>query len=123
LSLNVPVQDLMLNHLMLARLDTETQQEWELNTASRADTPATAELVTFLESRCRALVLLQNTQSLKIVTANPRSTQSAGSKVSKLSYSNVATKIQCTLYNSSHKLFKCDNFLKLQPRQRLNHAK
>ena len=28
LSLNVPIQDLMLNHLMLATLDTETQREW-----------------------------------------------------------------------------------------------
>jgi len=64
LSLNVPVQDLMLNHLMRATLDSETQREWDLNTASRADTPTTAELVTFLESRCRALELLQTTQSL-----------------------------------------------------------
>jgi hypothetical protein len=29
LSLNVPVQDLMLNHLMLATLDNQTHQEWE----------------------------------------------------------------------------------------------
>jgi len=35
LSLNVPVQDLMLNHLMLATIDLETQREWELITASR----------------------------------------------------------------------------------------
>jgi len=76
LSLNVSVQDLMLNHLMLATLDTETQREWELHTASRADTPTIAELITFLESRCRALELLQNTQSLNIATANPRSTRS-----------------------------------------------
>ena len=54
LSLNVSVQDLMLNHLMLATLDAETR-EWELNTASRADTPRTAGLITFLGSRCRAL--------------------------------------------------------------------
>ena len=54
LSLNVPFQDLMLNHLMLATLDTETQQEWQLIMASCTDTPTTAELVTFLESRCRA---------------------------------------------------------------------
>jgi len=51
LSLNVPVQDLMLNHLMLATIDPETQREWELITASRADTPTTAELIPFLESR------------------------------------------------------------------------
>ena len=32
LSLNVHVQDLMLNHLMLAALDPETLREWELVT-------------------------------------------------------------------------------------------
>jgi len=42
LSLNVPVQDLMLNHLMLATIDSETQRDWELITASRADTPTAA---------------------------------------------------------------------------------
>ena len=47
-SLNVPIQDLLLNYLMLATLDKETQREWELIMASRTDTPTTAELVTFL---------------------------------------------------------------------------
>jgi hypothetical protein len=122
LSLNVPVQDLMLTHLMLATLDNQTHQEWEQITASRTDTPTTAELVTFLKSKCRALELLQNTQSLKIVTTNPRVT-SAGSKVSKPSYCNVVTPTQCTLCNDSHRLFKCDKFLKLQPRQCLNYVK
>jgi len=61
LSLNVPVQDSMLNHLMLATLDTEKQREWELITASCADIPTTAELVTFLESRCIAIELLETT--------------------------------------------------------------
>jgi hypothetical protein len=64
LSLNVSLQDLMLNHLLLASLDGVTR-EWELITSSRADTPTTAELITFLESRCRALELLQNIQSLR----------------------------------------------------------
>ena len=49
LSLNVSIQDLMLNHLMLATLDPEMQREWELIMASLTDTPTTAELVTFLE--------------------------------------------------------------------------
>jgi len=52
LELNVPVQDLMLNHLMLATMDLETQREWELIIAQRADIPLTTELVTSLESRC-----------------------------------------------------------------------
>jgi hypothetical protein len=61
LSLNVHVQELILNYLMLATLDNQTLQVWEQITASRTDTPTTAELVTFLKSKCRALELLQNT--------------------------------------------------------------
>jgi hypothetical protein len=64
------------------------------------------------------LELIQNTQSMKITTASPRVHQSAGSKFSKPSYCNIVTPSQCTLCNDSHKLFMCDNFLKLQPRHR-----
>jgi len=122
LSLNVPVQHLMLNHLMLATLDPETQREWELITASLTDTQTTAELVTFLESRCRALELLQATQSLKLVPIISRSSKSTGNKISK-SYCNVATQqLQCSLCNGSHRLLNCAKFLKMQTKQRLNHA-
>jgi hypothetical protein len=123
LTLNVPTQDLMLNNLTLATIDSETQREWELITASRADTPTTAELITFLESRCRALELLQTTQSLKAGTTTPRSSHSIRNKVTKTSYSNIATQLQCSLCNGSHRLFECDKFLKMQAKQRYNYAK
>ena len=58
------------------------------------DTP-TAELVTFLDSRCRALELLQTIQSLKSTAITLRSLQSTGGKVSKPTYTNVATQLQC----------------------------
>ena len=75
LSLNVPIQDLMLNHLMLATLDTETQREWELIMASSTDTPTTTELVTVLETRCNAFELLENVQtsSMFIALQSPHS--------------------------------------------------
>jgi len=122
LSLKVTFQDLMLNHLMLASLDAETQKEWELLMASRVDTPTTSELITYLESKCRALELIQSTQSMKVTSAPSRSSPST-SKVSKPYYSNVATQLQCPLCNGSHMLFKCDKFIKLTPRQRLTQVK
>jgi len=121
LSLNVPIQELMLNHLLLSSLDAETQREWELITASREDIPSTLHLITFLESRCGALELLQNIQSVKTVTASLRQPLTYGGKVSKPSYSNVVTQTLCTLCNGLHG-FKCDKFLKL-PQQCLHHAK
>jgi len=91
LSLNVPVQDLMLNHLAPVTLDAETQREWEMITASRADIPTTAELISFLESRCRALDLIQTTQSLK-TTTTPSWTSQSMSKVSR-SYSKCSNTV------------------------------
>jgi len=70
----------------------------------------------------RAFELLQTTQSLKVVPITARSSQLTGNKVSK-SYFNVATQLQCSLCNGSHRLFKCEKFLKKQAKQRLNHAK
>jgi len=102
LSLNVPVKDLMLNYLTLATTDPETQREWELITASRTDTPTTAEMITFLESRSRALELIHTTQSPKIIPATSRSSHTTGSKVNKHSYCNVATQLQCSFCNKSH---------------------
>jgi hypothetical protein len=43
--------------------------------------------------------------------------------VSKPTYSNVATQVQCPVCNASHRSFKCDRFIKMQPKQRLNCAK
>jgi len=123
LSLNVPVQDLKWNYLMLAAIDPETQRERELITASRTDIPTTEELVTFLESSCRAMELLQITQTLKISPATSRSTHTMRNKVSKPSHTNVATRIQCSLCNESHGLFKCNKFLRMEVKQRLNYDK
>jgi len=60
LTLNVPRQDLMLNHLMSATIAPDMQLVRELNNESRAETPK-AELITFLESRCIAYDTLQTT--------------------------------------------------------------
>jgi len=108
---------------MLATLDPETQREWELITASRIDTPSATELMTFLESRFRALELMQLTQTLKMSTSTPRSSHPMGNKVSKPLYNHVATKLQCALYKESHRLFKCEKFLRIEVKQSLNFVK
>jgi len=77
----------------------------------------------FLETKCKVLELLQNAQVPKTTTTSPRSTQPAGAKISKPSHCNLAKQVRCSLCKGSHRLFKCDQFLKLQPKQRFSHAK
>jgi len=123
LSLNVPVQELILSHLMLTIIDPETQREWELITATSTETATTGELVTFMESRCRALERIQIIQSLKIAHITSRSSHTPGIKFSKYSYSNLATQLQCCLCKETHRLFKCDKFLKMQVQQHRSYVR
>ena len=98
------------------------KQEWELHMAHQ-DIPITTEFITFLETRCKTLRLLQNAQVPTTTTASSQSTQSAAATVSQSSNCNLATQVQYSLCKGSHRLFKCDKFLKLQPKQHFNCAK
>jgi len=80
LSLNVSVQDLILNHLMLATIDPETQREWELHTTISTVTPTTAVIVTFLESRCQVVERLHITQAQKMAPVTSRASPPTGIK-------------------------------------------
>jgi len=65
---------------MLDTLVPETQREWELINAYRADTTKNAEMVTILESSSRVFVLLYTTQTMKVVPNISRSSQITGKK-------------------------------------------
>jgi len=110
LQLKAPVQDLMLNHLMLATMDPETQREWELETASRADIPLTTDLITFMESRCQALELIQTTKPAKVQPTTSRALYSTRNKVRKPTRTYVATQVQCSLCLESHNYTDVINF-------------
>ena len=103
---------------MLSTLDPETQREWELITAPRADIPLTTEM----ESKCQALELLQTTQPANVQPTTCAS-HSTRIKFSKPSHTYVATQIQCSLCRGSHRLFTCDQFLKISVQQRRNYVK
>jgi hypothetical protein len=91
LTLNVTVQDLMVNHLILASLDDQSQRDWEHFTASCSDIPTSGDLIRFLENRFRPLELIQSNQSVRALPAPLRPSQPANRKV------------------SGKKLFKCSN--------------
>ena len=108
---------------MLATIDPETQREWEHHTTTSTVTPTTAELITFLELRCQTVGRFHITQAQKLAPVTPRATPSTGRRISKPSYSNVATQLHCSLCKQSHRLFRCDQFLDMMVQQRLHHVK
>ena len=61
--------------------------------------------------------------STAVGSCTRRATPLTGCKVSKPSYSSVATQLHCSLCKQSHRLFRCDQFLDMKVQQRLNHVK
>jgi hypothetical protein len=85
LSLNVRIQDLIVNHLLLATRNPDTQKEFEIFTSTRDETPITAELIKFLEIRCKAFELIQHTQSPSSTPVSARqSTRPTNSSIYKV---------------------------------------
>jgi len=121
LALNTSMQDLKLNHLLLAVLDSETHKEWELQTATQQDIPSMSAVTDFLEARCKALELLQANQSSSSTTS--QQSPQARVKVSQLSRCNLATQEQCPLCKGTHRLFRCSKFTRMPPWQRYDYAR
>ena len=123
LTLNVPMHTLILNHLLLSALDTDTHKTWEIHAAAQEDIPSTTEVIQFLENRCKALELLQTSQLTTVTTASSKHTSvSSGNKVSHTSRCHVATSLQCPLCKESHQVYHCPKFLKWSAQQRIEFA-
>jgi len=119
LALNTSMQDLMLNHLLLSVLDSETHKEWELQTATQQDISTTSTVINFLEARCKALELLQANQS---TSTTSQQSPTSGFKVSQSSCCNLATQEQCPLCKETHRLIYCAKFKRMSPRQCKDYA-
>ena len=113
--------DLIMNHLLLSVLDSETHKEWELQTSALPDIPATPDVIKFLEDRCKALELLQANQ-LPGTSTLQRSTPT-GNKVSQSPKCHMTTQSHCPLCKGTHRLYQCKKFINKLPTQRLECVK
>jgi hypothetical protein len=120
LALKTSTHDLMMNHLLLSGLDSNIQNEWELQTATLPDIPATAEIIAFLETRRKALEMLQANQPL--ATSTPRQA-TAPNKVSQPAHCYMVTQAQCILCKRPHRLYQCYDFKNKSPTERLKYIK
>jgi diphosphomevalonate decarboxylase len=83
LTLDIPLRDLILIHLILCILDPETHKAWELRTVNQ-QLSSMADFITFLEGRCNALELMQDLQTTTVrCTPSTRHPQTATEKVSR----------------------------------------
>lgn len=121
--------DVLLVHILVARLDTQTKHAWEMSLVND-DIPTFNQLVAFLERRCRSLDASgQNTSSQRpnpgtrggYPSANPpRASASNRPRVAMASASSRTT--SCSLCKNEHYIGACPKFQSLYPGQRYRVA-
>ena len=68
---DIPFQDLILTHLILSMVDPETQKAWEMHMANQ-ELSLLADFINFLKGRCKALKLLQDSETTTVKSTPSR---------------------------------------------------
>ena len=119
LALKTPMQTLIVNHLLLGAIDSETHKSWELFSSTQEDVPSTTQVIKFLEQRCQALELLEVSQLTSTAAASNKGTSPSRSKVSHPARTYVTNYIQCALCKDSHRLIHCEQYIRWSPDKRM----
>ena len=114
LDLSIPLQEVLLSHILIEHVDEITRKQWEMKAVSQGITEFEA-IIKFLGGKCQALELIHASQ-------HPRNNNSSGiSKPTKHAY--VATHSSCVLCRGNHPLYRCKQFRKASSQQMLNLIK
>lgn len=126
-ALHVPVAqwDLILAYIITIRLDQTTAAEWEMSREAN-ELPTLADLLAFLEKRCRGLINSTSHQDdgkAKGKSEPVRSGQHNAKPSIAKGQSTTYTPAPCIICNLSHPLYRCDEFLALDVHKRIERAK
>jgi hypothetical protein len=125
LTLETPIHEILLSHLVLEHVDTNTRREWEVISAGQ-EIPRLAKLCEFLEARCQALEVVNmkepSTNNLgKVTSATPDKCNFL--KQPRRSTTHIVIEAQCVCCNNAHSVNKCKTFHDFSVKQRWEFAK
>ncbi|XP_026746190.1 uncharacterized protein LOC113507533 [Trichoplusia ni] len=112
--------DLMINYLVVSKLDPETMKQWEQRlSATNCDMPTWQDLRDFLESRFRSLEMIESNKA--------KSSQSKPAVKPKAFHANVnkdgkEREIKCALCNSEHYIYHCKKFADMSTKERQEYV-
>lgn len=119
IGVNTTNWDMIVNYLIVSKLDSETMKQWEQHlSANNYELPTWTQLREFLESRFRSLEMIE---SNKIRTAQPKPVikpKVFHSNVCKDSKDINKNKIKCALCGDEHYIFYCKKFGELSTKER-----
>jgi hypothetical protein len=112
LTLETPIYEILLSHLVLEHMDINTRREWEIISAGQ-EIPRLAKLCEFLKTIFQALEVVNikepSTNNLgTVVSATPD--KSNFLKQPRRSTTHVVIEAQCVCCNNAHSINKCKTF-------------
>ncbi|KAJ0173857.1 hypothetical protein K1T71_011006 [Dendrolimus kikuchii] len=135
-SLNEPTDswDTLVIYIMVSKLDSSTEREWENFKGSVKEKIKLGDLLHFLRNRADMLDMIQcshnkPTKSFKRASIeNTQPHQSYSYASTSTPSHNIGNKLEkpsrlCPMCNGSHALFSCINFLNLSVQDRINFVK
>lgn len=113
--------DLIINYLVVSKLDPESLKLWEQHvSANKNDLPTWQDLRNFLESRFRSLEMTE--------TNKTKSSQSKPAAKPKAFHANVTKdgkerEVKCVLCGSEHFIYHCKTFADMSTKERQENVK
>lgn len=99
--------DAVIVFIVVQRLDAESHKQWEISLTDN-ELPSFAELVEFMERRCRSLEAIGGSDGGRIVAARPA--QRTASKAL-VNHTNATAFDACSVCNQAHCVANCRRFL------------
>ncbi|XP_043471057.1 uncharacterized protein LOC122504184 [Leptopilina heterotoma] len=124
-SLNEPVDswDTLIIHLITLKLDRNTHKEWEESIVG-SDMPKMKKFLLFLEQRCQILQIASINLNMHSNNAGNSVPKNKPQNTQKKQALMVAGKSNlCIICNAEHRLYKCEMFLKLSIKERVEKLK
>jgi hypothetical protein len=119
-ALKQPVEhwDTILLYLITNKLDFVAKRDWELLMGNKAHDilPTMQELLNFLSSRCHTLSMIEKTRHTNQVEVKQQRNQ-------RNVQAHVSTNTCCSFCKGNHQLYTCENFIKMQVLDRIDHVK
>lgn len=119
--------DVIIIHLVTSKLDSETRKMWEHRVGLQAeksndDLPTWPQLTEFLETRFRALEMMNQSAPNINRSQHMEKTQHSYQPTKPKSFHSAVQQNKCTMCSGSHNLYQCKQFNHLNPQERSSYV-
>lgn len=118
LKVSIDSWDLIIIHLLVQKLDSETHKDWEQHVSDRDESDESEELPTWKQLR---KFMETKFRTLELVTTNTSQTKQIKDRTCHVA--TPTTEKVCIMCSENHTLCHCREFIKMEPTERTEYVK